>query len=556
MAASQEFFVNLGMRNQQILQACAENVSQLPVGASGRIVFLTTQDGNFRSGYYYHNGTSWVRVSTTSEADAILSKVTSLEESIGSDEGGGTTILSRISALETTVGDIDGGLVRDVSDNTASINGLTTDLAAVKATADAASALSLSNQAAIGADTTSGTVKFRIATLESEMDAAQNDISDLKDYQASSSSDISALKTTVGDATSGLVKDNTTNKQDIASLKSSVNTLTTDLGQEASLRESADSALSARVTAIEGAGYITKDVSDLTNYYKKSETYTQTQIDDKVSAAVSSVYKIKGTITSAQLAALTTKVNGDVYNISDAFTLDGVKYPAGTNVVWVADENKWDVLSGLGDFHLYAKTEDVTSAIATAKSEAISAAGTNTDNKLLSYVPKTTTVNGHVLSSNVTVTKSDVGLGNCNNTSDMDKPVSTAQKAALDTKADAVSTGAGTWTGKITVNSQGIVTKGVNLTASDIPTLTASKISDFATASVSAGKAIFSGVSLTVSDSWQDVGTTTISGYPSAITAYDSDGVVVGVAFKYNSTTSRVQYMVNEAFVATVVVSL
>ena len=35
------------------------------------------------------------------------------------------------------------------------------------------------------------------------------------------------------------------------------------------------------------------------------------------------------------------------------------------------------------------------------------------------------------------VTKSDVGLGNVDNTSDADKPVSTAQRAALDAKADA-----------------------------------------------------------------------------------------------------------------------
>ena len=47
-------------------------------------------------------------------------------------------------------------------------------------------------------------------------------------------------------------------------------------------------------------------------------------------------------------------------------------------------------------------------------------------------VPKTTTVNGHALSGNVTVTKSDVGLGNVDNTSDVNKPVSTAQQAAID----------------------------------------------------------------------------------------------------------------------------
>ena len=41
-----------------------------------------------------------------------------------------------------------------------------------------------------------------------------------------------------------------------------------------------------------------------------------------------------------------------------------------------------------------------------------------------------TTVNGHTLTGNITVTKSDVGLGNVDNTSDINKPVSTAQAAA------------------------------------------------------------------------------------------------------------------------------
>lgn len=49
-------------------------------------------------------------------------------------------------------------------------------------------------------------------------------------------------------------------------------------------------------------------------------------------------------------------------------------------------------------------------------------------------VPTTRTVNGHALSANVAVTKTDVGLGNVDNTSDANKPVSTATKTALDGK--------------------------------------------------------------------------------------------------------------------------
>lgn len=54
--------------------------------------------------------------------------------------------------------------------------------------------------------------------------------------------------------------------------------------------------------------------------------------------------------------------------------------------------------------------------------------GTNTgDQDVSGLVTKTTTVNGHALSSNVTVTKSDVGLGNVDNTADASKTFTSSQ---------------------------------------------------------------------------------------------------------------------------------
>lgn len=53
-----------------------------------------------------------------------------------------------------------------------------------------------------------------------------------------------------------------------------------------------------------------------------------------------------------------------------------------------------------------------------------------------SGVPATRTVNGYPLSADVVITKSDVGLGSVDNTSDADKPVSTATTTALALKAD------------------------------------------------------------------------------------------------------------------------
>lgn len=57
---------------------------------------------------------------------------------------------------------------------------------------------------------------------------------------------------------------------------------------------------------------------------------------------------------------------------------------------------------------------------------------------IIEKADKTITINGHALSSNVTVSKSDVGLGNVNDTADADKPVSTATQTALDGKHNTI----------------------------------------------------------------------------------------------------------------------
>lgn len=46
------------------------------------------------------------------------------------------------------------------------------------------------------------------------------------------------------------------------------------------------------------------------------------------------------------------------------------------------------------------------------------------------YVPTSRTINSHALTADITITKSDLGLANVDNTSDINKPVSTAQAVA------------------------------------------------------------------------------------------------------------------------------
>ena len=98
--------------------------------------------------------------------------------------------------------------------------------------------------------------------------------------------------------------------------------------------------------------------------------------DQKVSA-LGSVYTTKGSCTAAQLKALTSAKAGDVWNITDAITIDGKAYPAGVNVVCVtafsaaidpAATKNWDALQGLQDLTSYAKKSEVEdTAVANVK---------------------------------------------------------------------------------------------------------------------------------------------------------------------------------------------
>lgn len=143
---------------------------------------------------------------------------------------------------------------------------------------------------------------------------------------------------------------------------------------EAELAKKADKA-----TTLAGYG--------IENAYTKDETYSKTETEQKINSAidvaVAGIYRVKGSITFAELPTEGI-AEGHVYNVTDAFTTTddafvegaGVKYPAGTNVVAVntAEEDadpiyKWDCMAGVYDFSDFVKKGD----IAALTSEEISA---------------------------------------------------------------------------------------------------------------------------------------------------------------------------------------
>ena len=97
-----------------------------------------------------------------------------------------------------------------------------------------------------------------------------------------------------------------------------------------------------------------------------------------IAGAISSTYKAAGSVTFANLGALTAANEGKVYNVSEAFTttidfVDGLggNYPAGTNVVIINvgtaqnPEYKYDILSGFVDLSGYARSADLATVATT-----------------------------------------------------------------------------------------------------------------------------------------------------------------------------------------------
>lgn len=89
-------------------------------------------------------------------------------------------------------------------------------------------------------------------------------------------------------------------------------------------------------------------------------------LNDKISA-LGSVYRIKGSKTNiSEVLALTDAKVGDVWNVINAFTLNGKPFPASTNIVCITatsssdhDEGNWDPIGGVVDLSPYAKKTEV-----------------------------------------------------------------------------------------------------------------------------------------------------------------------------------------------------
>ena len=177
--------------------------------------------------------------------------------------------------------------------------------------------------------------------------------------------DVKDLKTTVGDSNSGLVK----KVADLEKATGSGSGGLADLNTRLTTAEEEIDTLQTNVATLQNDKANKSDVYTKSEVYNKNETYSKDEVDGKLSSA----YKAQGSKTANQLTSslLAAANEGYVYNLSDKLEItdankslfvENVKssYPAGTNVVVVkvGSAYKFDVIAGFVDLTEYAKTAD------------------------------------------------------------------------------------------------------------------------------------------------------------------------------------------------------
>lgn len=114
-----------------------------------------------------------------------------------------------------------------------------------------------------------------------------------------------------------------------------------------------------------------------TNEASKALSAAQGKVlNDRISG-LGNVYRVKGTKTNlSDVLALTDAKVGDVWSVTNAFTLGGKPYPANTNVVCIAatsssdhDEGNWDPLGGTVDLSTYVPKSDIVDNLSTSDSK-------------------------------------------------------------------------------------------------------------------------------------------------------------------------------------------
>jgi hypothetical protein len=168
---------------------------------------------------------------------------------------------------------------------------------------------------------------------------------------------------------------------------------------------------------------------------------TKTYADTAVSTHSSDTTSVHGITDTAELATKTYADNSVSTHSSDTTSIHGIADTAELATKTYADAAVSTHSSDTTDVHGITDTAQLSTktyadtAVSTHSSDTTEVHGI-ADTSILVTTTGTQTLTNKTITTPAGLVKSDVGLGNVDNTSDASKPVSTAQQTALDLKAD------------------------------------------------------------------------------------------------------------------------
>ena len=214
--------------------------------------------------------------------------------------------------------------------------------------------------------------------------------------------------------------------------------VSTNKASEASA--SATSALASATIATNKANEASTSASTATTKASEASTSASTATT-KASEASTSATSASSSATTASTSALTATTKANEASTSASNVLSGVNKAK----KWADESEDVPVESGLYSAkHWAAKAAEIvgTGLIDDGSPSTFTVFSSTRSNN--TYEPKNSNIQGHI-SNNTTnphnVTKSQVGLSNVDNTSDVNKPISTATATALNSKQDTLVSG-------------------------------------------------------------------------------------------------------------------
>ena len=258
--------------------------------------------------------------------------------------------------------------------NTATSTATAATAAAKTATTEARTATTEANKATAAANKATADTTEALKTAQTALDTATTAISNAQAAKntadtatAEANKATAAAKTATTEARTATTE---ANKATAAANKAATDTTTAISNAKTATAEATKQAEAAKKTTDEMRETVTEAKTNATVYMSNVQTYVNTAKEYAAAAktaadGISGALKPKGTVTFAQLPAITSVEAGSMYNISTEFTStslfkDGgnIIYPAGTNVYKTTD-NFWDCLSGeLSDYLMRADIDE------------------------------------------------------------------------------------------------------------------------------------------------------------------------------------------------------